>query len=586
MVIKESILNPTTHFNFDGLEYQKDVYLLTYGNIQLDSSGDIIKEDVTVGLRHKNDFTVVLSSNKPVTSWSDGNINFSDLDTLVGHIGGLISFSIGGGLGAGIVISQQVDQFNDLVAGNDIGDLAYVESSQGTQWLPLSMGGTYYPAGWYVWDGVQWNSDRNAIANQLEQNILNITANDGEILQLQSDVISNTVNNRVIVKQASDLSGTLDSSKIYLIDGFIDMGAISIEVPAGGLFIQGLDYFVSGLFSSTDNHTLFVTPSGGFAGNFKMSRCTLYTSGVNSKIFDLDNQGNFGSIEFQSVNIGDFSVQTTEVGGLTAYRQFRTDDCAFIRIGDGLTFSGTWAGGFRIGDSIMLSIPAGVTLFKEGTSLDFVGSSISDMNAISIDNTTTVFDFQESNFTRDEGFNLNGARFNLNSDPVPNMSLSSTKRYFRDCSGVENTYAGARWEITTQVVTPLTQGVLVKALGTTTYEDLVHYSQTADNAPIYDSTIEKDFVITGQLIVDGGANDEIDLVLRQWDDSVGAYINIRTFTRNISNIVGGLDIAYFDPYATVRMDINDRIEVWIRNNTDGTDAALVAGSFIAINVRS
>jgi len=48
-----------------------------------------------------------------------------------------------------------------------------------------------------------------------------------------------TITSRKIVKQASDLAGTLDSSIAYFIDGVIDMGSQTIEVPAGGLSIIG-----------------------------------------------------------------------------------------------------------------------------------------------------------------------------------------------------------------------------------------------------------------------------------------------------------------------------------------------------------
>lgn len=34
------------------------------------------------------------------------------------------------------------------------------------------MGGTYYPEGWYSWDGTKWISDRNAIANAINLIIL------------------------------------------------------------------------------------------------------------------------------------------------------------------------------------------------------------------------------------------------------------------------------------------------------------------------------------------------------------------------------------------------------------------------------
>lgn len=69
----------------------------------------------------------------------------------------------------GVSFTQQVNQYNDLVAGITVGDLAYVENSQGTAWLPFALGGTYYPAGVYRWDGVVWVSDRNAIANELSK---------------------------------------------------------------------------------------------------------------------------------------------------------------------------------------------------------------------------------------------------------------------------------------------------------------------------------------------------------------------------------------------------------------------------------
>ena len=58
---------------------------------------------------------------------------------------------------------------------------------------------------------------------------------DGNATDAESRLLDNTI----IVKQASDLSGTLDSTKVYLIDGIIDMGAQSIEVPSGGLTIIG-----------------------------------------------------------------------------------------------------------------------------------------------------------------------------------------------------------------------------------------------------------------------------------------------------------------------------------------------------------
>tara|TARA_R110002050_G_scaffold58647_1_gene131498 strand:+ start:17362 stop:18555 length:1194 start_codon:yes stop_codon:yes gene_type:complete len=68
----------------------------------------------------------------------------------------------------GIGISQQQDTYGDLVAGTTIGHLAYVLNSQGTVWLPGTLGGSYYPKGFYIWTGSAWVSDRNAIASEFE----------------------------------------------------------------------------------------------------------------------------------------------------------------------------------------------------------------------------------------------------------------------------------------------------------------------------------------------------------------------------------------------------------------------------------
>ena len=58
----------------------------------------------------------------------------------------------------------------------------------------------------------------------------------------------------VIVRDKADF-GVIDSSKIYLLDGIIDMGSTSIEIPATGISISGLSFNVSKLVSNDDNYT-------------------------------------------------------------------------------------------------------------------------------------------------------------------------------------------------------------------------------------------------------------------------------------------------------------------------------------------
>ena len=74
----------------------------------------------------------------------------------------------------GSAIKQQVDRHSNLAPGNSVGDIAYCSLSEGTQWLPGTLGGSYYPAGFYQWTGSAWVSDRNAIANQFQLNVLEL----------------------------------------------------------------------------------------------------------------------------------------------------------------------------------------------------------------------------------------------------------------------------------------------------------------------------------------------------------------------------------------------------------------------------
>lgn len=173
MVIKTSTLVPDKFFELDGMSYEKNVYTIYYNNIELDTDGNVIKDNVHVGIRSRSNFNQVLVHPLSIDSWNDGSSDFSDLDSLVTHITGLISFNSGGGVGNGIDISQRADTFNDLTSGTEIDQLAYVENSQGTSWLPANLGGTYYPSGWYVWDGVNWVSDRNAVVAELVNNTNN-----------------------------------------------------------------------------------------------------------------------------------------------------------------------------------------------------------------------------------------------------------------------------------------------------------------------------------------------------------------------------------------------------------------------------
>lgn len=474
----------------------------------------------------------------------------------------------------------EVDTFAELPDPTTVsGEIYTVKTNTGVIFINRAKKGLY------ISNGTSWEYLSSFVASEIPFN--NTTS--GLTASTVTDAINelkakHTTDFEIVVKQASDLQN-IDPTKVYIIDGKIDMGTQQIEVPSGGFFYRGHDYFVSCLFSTADNYTMFVNKSGENAGNVRGSNVEHYVSGTNSQMFNLDNQSNFGAIEFQSCNFGAFAAETTSLGTLSNYRQFRTSDFAFIRVADGLELIGTWVGGMLVSETIVLAPVSGSTLFKSGTGFIINDSIRSDINSLSIDNVTTIFDFAPANILLDWGFNLDGARFPIDSDPVPNMPLNSTKRYFRDSRGVKNTYVGGDWELTTQVQTTLSAGVLTKLEGNTTYNDLVHFSGVNDNEFVYDSTVPADCIVSGNIILDAGPNDEVDVVIRKFDDSTSTYSDVKTVKRVISNVVGGLDLAYFQIAAPVDLNQNDRIEVWVRNNTDATNATMAVGSFLRVDIR-
>ncbi|MBL4664324.1 MAG: hypothetical protein JKY22_12405, partial [Flavobacteriaceae bacterium] len=109
------------------------------------------------------------------------------------------------------------------------------------------------------------------------------------------------LNSRVIVQQASDLAGSLSSTVQYLLDGIIDMGSQSIEVPQGGLNLAGYNFDISKLTSSVSGYTMFTSPAGG-SGNLLGSDYAVEVTGASSQVYNLISDTGDEAIEISRVN--------------------------------------------------------------------------------------------------------------------------------------------------------------------------------------------------------------------------------------------------------------------------------------------
>lgn len=93
--------------------------------------------------------------------------NNADQETFVSFLSGSTRY-----------IQQIAINYSALRDGEREGVLAYVEQSQGTAWLPYTVGGTYYPKGWYIWDGMEWISSKSNVAQALD-----VAGGTGSIVQ-------------------------------------------------------------------------------------------------------------------------------------------------------------------------------------------------------------------------------------------------------------------------------------------------------------------------------------------------------------------------------------------------------------------
>ena len=91
-------------------------------------------------------------------------------------------------IGQGKIFSYFATNYSELLTKAptpNINEIAYVYETQGIQYLPGSWGGDYYPQGSYIYNGSNWISDKNALNNQIQDNI-------DTILTKLDDVIAGT----------------------------------------------------------------------------------------------------------------------------------------------------------------------------------------------------------------------------------------------------------------------------------------------------------------------------------------------------------------------------------------------------------
>lgn len=404
------------------------------------------------------------------------------------------------------------------------------------------------------------------------------------------NISSSALQNVVVVNQtnfAETLGGIIDSTKDYFLDGIIDIGNTQVTVPTTGITITGYSFDISGLTSSEDNYTMFISESPVIgSGNVLFTDIFLTASGSNSKVFELYDATGFNAFEHNRVNFND----CTSLGDIHNYRQGLEAGTGRFGGSPSLTLHGAWLGGFRVTTSIvrMMSDTTIEPLFKAGTGFVMNSRFLTDMN-VDLGTLQPLFDFSDTNFPNPSTLELrdcivtrDGLTVPTDSNITPNIQASNLSCSWKDNNGVPNTFVGAIATVTTEIETSVSGGLPSPILGTITLSDVQHFDSPANGQLRHLGNNPRDYTVNFDFILDGGANNEYKIELVKND---GADTVVYQQTRVINNLQGGRDVAYFTGLANVILNKNEYFFWQVTNITANTNCTLELDSSWSVEER-
>ena len=392
---------------------------------------------------------------------------------------------------------------------------------------------------------------------------------------------SAALSNRVIVTDASQLSGTLSSNVQYFIDGVVDMGSTSIEVPPTGLFISGYNLDLSKLTTSEDSHTLFTSPVGG-SGSLFISNISLEVTGTSSQVYNLTDATGFNAIEFVRVNFNNCTAR----GELNGFRQGLETNTGYFGGTPEMTLSGTWLGGYFIDTSIVRNLTdGGYSLFKAGTGFTMNSRFRTNQN-IDLPANASLLNFSSSNFVNPSTLQItqalisrNGTFNSADSNLTPNITQGDLVSAWSNNIGLPNTFEGGKLTVSSENLTNIAAGstwYTLNAIWSTS--NLEHFDSPASGQLRHLGNSPREYKCTINFVIESQANNDIGIRLRKWDDSASSFVDFTERRRQVNSLVGGRDVAIFNFSFNVNLDRNDYVYFQVRNNSGNQNLTLELNS--------
>ena len=428
------------------------------------------------------------------------------------------------------------------------------------------------------------------ITRDLENGVMNgekQIADLTPISAINTDILAISPESLIRVKVASDF-GVIDSTKVYLIDGIIDMTGVSVEVPAGGINMIGYTFDVSQLVSADNSYDMFYSAVGG-CGNVLAQNIGFTASGTGSQVFNLTSLTGFEAFEFDRVNWND----CTKIATLDNFRQGLETGTGRFGGTPVIELVGIWLGGYFIDTSIVRSLTDGAYSLYEAGAGFLMSSRFRSNQNIDLPASASFLDFAPSNFVNPSTLQLEGCILSRDgvfdaedANYTPNISEIDLVSSWVNNNGLPNTFVGGESTLTTEISTTInTQGVFESLNGTYTESSLTHFDSPAEGQLRHLGSNPREFTLIADFIIDGGQNDVIALKLVKYDFSTTSNVDIFTQRRQINALVGSRDVAFFNIVKNIELDQNDYVFWEVANETDTTNVTAELDSYFIVNPR-
>lgn len=418
-----------------------------------------------------------------------------------------------------------------------------------------------------------------------DQSTSTATNNNVASTKLNAHLEDDYLTNKIIVNQRNKdytIGGVIDSTKEYFLDGIIDMGNTPITIPTTGLTIGGYSFDISGLKSSADNYTMFISESEAIgSGNLLGQDYFIEVTGSSSRVYGIYDATGFNAFEFQRVNYNN----CTSLGDIYNYRQGLEGGTGRFGGSPSLTLHGLWVGGYRITTSIVRSMSDTTTepLFKEGTLFQMNSRFLTDIN-VDLGTLQPLLDFSNSNFPNPSTLQLKGCIISRDgvidssdSNITPNISNANLASDWDNNQGLRNTFIGGLKDLTTEVETTLvTINTPVVIAGTFTDSDLQHFDSNFNYSFRHLGTDPREFRITFNFVLKGLQNDQYKVSLMK--NSGGSLTTEYSQIRTIDRLAGSRDVTYYTGTFGISMNQNDFLYWEVQNITSAVNCTLEINS--------